>query len=516
VALGLLLILALAVRCVNIEAASLWIDEIYSLMVADTHPYPEHLSFIPLTVEHFWQRYLSWQPMSLDRLIEMLSYNVHMPLFYLLLNPWLGVFGTDVASLRGFSTLFSVLTLVPLYSLGRALGGERMARWATLIAAVSPYQIYLAQEGRMYTLALFLTCSSTLALWRWLSSDKPVRWSLLYSMLALAGFFTHYNFVFILAFHGVLFFISLLRNREQRHLMALFPAVLVGVGLWLWLPVFQMQQANLSDAWHFAKGGRPFWTTLGMLVWQPLRVLAGHYTAAEIVMIPFAVILMGYFIVKTKARGFVWGTYGLLFLWVAVPILTQGVVDLVQDTHTVIVLRYVTLISPACYLLLGGVLASVSAQQHRRLFHVCAAVVLSVAVSIPVMFPVAALGRDKSPAKTVKEVLESKLKPGDLIVVNGSIGAPNLVAYYLRETHPQQPVLYWARAYRTERDLPPPETAIFSSYSRVWLFEYHTNRQRGRDDIEKFLALLFPVTSSFVDERFGDGNAKLLLYKRSP
>jgi 4-amino-4-deoxy-L-arabinose transferase-like glycosyltransferase len=436
----------------------------------------------------------------------------------MLLNPWLGLFGMDVAGLRGFSVFFSVLTLIPLYRLGVSLGGERMARWATLIAALSPYQVYLAQEGRMYTLALFLTCSSTLALWRWLSSDRPMRWSILYGVLALAGFFSHYNFVFILVFHGVLFLISLLRHREQRHLMALFPAVLVGVALWLWLPVFQAQQTNLSDAWHFAKGGRPFWTTLAMLVWQPLMVLAGHYTAAEIVMITSAVMLTGYFIVKTRGKGFVWNTYGLLALWIAVPIVTQGIVDLLQNTHTVIVLRYVTLIAPASYLLLGGVLAAATAQPEPagKPLRAVAVCVLAVAVSIPLVFPVAALGRDKSPARKIKTVLEANLQTGDLIVVNGPIGAPNLVAYYLREANPEQPMLHWAGAYRADRDLAPPEAAIFASYRRVWVFQYHTNRQRGREAIEEFLASLYPVTSSFVDERFGDGNAKLLLYERSP
>jgi len=110
---ALLFLVAIGLRLLNLDATSLWLDEIYSMVVANLHNSPPVLDSTIHPAHYFSHEYLSWQPMTLEALIKVLKVNVHVPLYYLLLNPWLGLFGTHSIALRSFSVVFSSLALIP-------------------------------------------------------------------------------------------------------------------------------------------------------------------------------------------------------------------------------------------------------------------------------------------------------------------------------------------------------------------------------------------------------------------
>ncbi len=170
---SLIFLLALGLRLINLDATSLWIDEIYSLMVANTHVYPTHLDPAIHSANEFYQHFLSWQPMNLDRLLALLKINVHMPLYYLLLNPWLDWFGNNAVGLRSFSAVWSALLILPVFGLGKALGGRQAGYLCAVVTALLPFQIYYGQEGRMYALSLFWAGCAGLAFWQVLFGKYP-------------------------------------------------------------------------------------------------------------------------------------------------------------------------------------------------------------------------------------------------------------------------------------------------------------------------------------------------------
>jgi uncharacterized membrane protein len=71
---------------------------------------------------------------------------------------WLGDSETIV---RGFSALWSALTLPVMYAIGARIGGRGLGFLAALILAISPLHIQYAQDARMYAM---LTFSASMAL----------------------------------------------------------------------------------------------------------------------------------------------------------------------------------------------------------------------------------------------------------------------------------------------------------------------------------------------------------------
>ena len=113
----------------------------------------------------------SWQTakFSLPEMLRSVRLNVHLPLYYTLLKGWMAVWGESVASLRGFSVAFGVLTVVAMGLFAGELyrasaageGPEAGRRWfarvVALLVAVSPFQAFLSAEARMYSLGTAFT-----------------------------------------------------------------------------------------------------------------------------------------------------------------------------------------------------------------------------------------------------------------------------------------------------------------------------------------------------------------------
>lgn len=122
-----ILLVALGLRVVNLGGKSLWVDEGFSVtqaMRADT---------AGLT--------------NVD--------NSHPPLYYVLLHYWVGRFGNSEATVRLPSLLVSLANVGLLYLLGRLLFNQQVALTAAALLAVSPLDIWYAQEARMYIFITF-------------------------------------------------------------------------------------------------------------------------------------------------------------------------------------------------------------------------------------------------------------------------------------------------------------------------------------------------------------------------
>jgi hypothetical protein len=128
--------LALALRLWRLDAASLWLDESYSLRDAG----------------------------------GIAPFNRIRPVYYMFLRAWL-LFGTSDAWARLPSAFFGAASVYVLYRLGRQLAGARAALVAALLLAVSPLAIDQSQQVRMYALGTLLGLLGSLALSRAL--DAP-------------------------------------------------------------------------------------------------------------------------------------------------------------------------------------------------------------------------------------------------------------------------------------------------------------------------------------------------------
>lgn len=117
------LLLGALLRLALIGQDSLWLDEAYSVNVTNR------------SQAEIWQG----EP---DRR--------HPPLYYSVLDAWIGVAGDGETAVRFPSALVSLAGLGLCYALGRRLGGRQLGLVALGLLALSPLDVWYAGEARMY------------------------------------------------------------------------------------------------------------------------------------------------------------------------------------------------------------------------------------------------------------------------------------------------------------------------------------------------------------------------------
>ncbi len=135
-------------RVLLLDKNGLWLDETFSLWIAN-HGVGDMLPWIT----------------RLDQ---------HPPLYYLLLHYWTALAGDSPYYARLLSVLFGAGTIPIIYLIGRRLSGAVVGLAAAAFLALSPFNIYFAQEARMYTLLAFNAAVALYALVRLLTDARAV------------------------------------------------------------------------------------------------------------------------------------------------------------------------------------------------------------------------------------------------------------------------------------------------------------------------------------------------------
>ena len=166
----LILLAAFLVRFYGLGQEVFWLDEIMSVKLADQSP--------------------------ISRLITQVLVNDGTPpLYHLLLKMWRLPCRSPEWT-RLFSLIASVACVGAMGILAAMLGGKRLAALSMLLMTVSQYQVYYAQEARVYA---WLMLTSVLS-WTFLfaASSSPHRKALWtgYVLTTLVGIYLHYVFWF--------------------------------------------------------------------------------------------------------------------------------------------------------------------------------------------------------------------------------------------------------------------------------------------------------------------------------
>ena len=203
---------------------------------------------------------------SLSDIAANAARDIHPPGYYWLLAAWRGLAGESEFALRALSTLASVFSCAFVYALGKRLFGTAAGIAAALFTALNTFNIYYAQEARMYAL---LALWSVGAMWALVglmfagdesftgrdglrpSPTTPLwRWIIALAVFNAAGLYTQYAFPFVMLAQGVLAVLWLLAEVLQpgdrrthlrgawRRLIAYAGANLLALLLYLpWLPI---------------------------------------------------------------------------------------------------------------------------------------------------------------------------------------------------------------------------------------------------------------------------------------
>jgi hypothetical protein len=110
-----------------------------------------------------------------DMLQWIVKIDQHPPLYYLLLHYWIAHNGDTPYYVRLLSALFGAGTIPVIYLIGKRMSGAVMGLAAAVLLALSTFNIYYAQDTRMYTLLTFNAAVAIYALVRLLTDPRSVR-----------------------------------------------------------------------------------------------------------------------------------------------------------------------------------------------------------------------------------------------------------------------------------------------------------------------------------------------------
>jgi len=120
------------------------------------------------------------------------------PLYWDLLHFWIKIAGISEISLRLPSVLFGLLSTAAVFFLGEKLFNRKTAFLAAVLITLSPFQIWYAQEARDYGMVVFLGILSSYVLFTEAPRNRFRGW-LAFSLVSLAGIYTNYFYIFLLA-----------------------------------------------------------------------------------------------------------------------------------------------------------------------------------------------------------------------------------------------------------------------------------------------------------------------------
>jgi 4-amino-4-deoxy-L-arabinose transferase-like glycosyltransferase len=165
----LLVLLAFALRVYQLNAPSLWYDELLELDVARS---------------------------PVGAMGPQLIRHAAMPLDYYLLHVWL-TGGQQEAWVRFPALIFGVLAVPLIYKLGKSLFNKNVGRLAALFLAGSSLAVYYSQNVRPYAMLVFWVLLSFWGVWRAYQTGRFAYWAVVGVGLAGATL-THYFTIFLL------------------------------------------------------------------------------------------------------------------------------------------------------------------------------------------------------------------------------------------------------------------------------------------------------------------------------
>jgi uncharacterized membrane protein len=144
-------------------------------------------------------------------MLHLIGQDVHVPLYHTLLHFWLLIWGQDVLTARILSLLFFIGTILMTYVVATyAFSRRSVGLFATLLVTISPFMNWYGTEIRMYTMLTFITMLHTYLFLK-LFREGGLRHWIVWTIVAIAGVYTHYFFLFVLVAECV----ALLLLRKQ-------------------------------------------------------------------------------------------------------------------------------------------------------------------------------------------------------------------------------------------------------------------------------------------------------------
>ena len=188
---------------------------------------------------------------SLSEIVSGTAADTMPPFYYFILHFWMKV-SSELWYLRTLSIIFSIGIIVLIYLIINYLFDQKPALWAAFFTAISPLQIYHAQDIRMYSLLAFSQLGYIFFFLR--LSDQPQKlgdW-IGFVLFGTASLYTHNLAIFVFIIPDIIVLIK----RHWHFLYQLFIAQFISVVLFSpWIIMIPGQLNKVQSAFWTPKPG---------------------------------------------------------------------------------------------------------------------------------------------------------------------------------------------------------------------------------------------------------------------
>jgi uncharacterized membrane protein len=185
----------------------------------------------------------------------------HPPLYYVMVRLWAQVFGDSPTGVRSLSALISVLIFPSVYWLCLELFESPVVGWVAMaLIAVSPLQLFFAQEARQYSLWMVEILVSSAALLRAIRQENKRNWAV-YTLTLALGLYTHLFTVLVMIAHGIYVIIQQHFRFTKTLLNYLLGTIAAFLMLLPWLIVLITHLSTalqLTSGWGIIRIDNPF------------------------------------------------------------------------------------------------------------------------------------------------------------------------------------------------------------------------------------------------------------------
>ena len=366
---------------------------------------------------------------SLPEIVSGTAADTMPPLYYFLLHFWL-VISRELWFLRLLSVILTMFSSLLLFALVSELAGAKAALWATLFAAISPMQIYHAQDLRMYALLEFFQLGYAFCLvkaWKYeqVIGKFALGWWIGVVLFAVGAMYTHNLAIFGLVAANV--YLLFKRNWRLQIKLILAQGV-AGIFSLSWLIMIPGQLDKVQRAFWTPKPGIVE-VVQAILMWFVNLPLNGFWLVLCAVLSIQAFVLI---LLELWRSRKIWKEPDYLIAWALVPpLLLFGISYLIRP---VFVPRGFLVSSMAFYGLAGIVVAKrgVIGKWMAGTF------VLAALISLPFYYTFAEFPR--SPFREAVIVLQQNYQPNEVIVHDNKLSyfpshfyAPDLPQLFLAD-----------------------------------------------------------------------------------
>jgi mannosyltransferase len=449
-------LLALFVRLTGLSLDGLWFDEVFSVRAAR---------------------------MGLSEIISLTSNDVHPPLYYLLLHFWMKLFGETEIGVRMLSVSFSVLTVFVLYYLALKLFTRRTAFFAALFTALSPLQVFYAQETRMYSQLAFLAAASVYFFTCSVKDGKRLS-NVLYALSTTLLLYTHIYAVFLVMAQFLFFLLLRFTARETfRERLRGWMAALLLTGL-LFLPwaLVILRQVTRARQGFWIK--EPDWLA-------PFSTLMEYSGSLWLALLLIPLFVYGVKLSGREKTGSAPKMRRFLLLWL---ILTISVPFFLSKLATPFYLtKYTIAASLPFYLFaacgLSGLRGAI--RQMLLLFLICLCSVVELRADLT--------NFKRERWNMAAYNLERDARTGDLVLFN-STGSYMSYAYYARRTD----VLLAVFPYAAMDDAPPGDKILLQRAAAEGFGSVHPPQSELETEV-KLRKLVGDHKRVWIVTRYGEG-----------